>query len=138
MQHQWQSFLELLWPSRSDASASQSRRMAFLQVGIALAIALAAGPEIFLAIEMTTLLELLGASLFLTAFATGAKFTVWSSWRAARNTLLPAAEIYVIRSNAAVSAKAQALIYCAINAAWWLAGSLVVGVSARSVIRWAV
>jgi hypothetical protein len=36
--------------------------MALLQVGIALAIAMAAGPEIFAAMEMTALLEVLGAS----------------------------------------------------------------------------
>jgi len=135
MRHQWQSLLEHLWPSRSGPSASQERRIALLQAGIALAIALASGPEIFAAIELTTLLELLGASLFLTAFAAGAKLTAMSLWRAACNILLPAGQIAVIRSDAAVTAKAQALIYCAVNAAWWLAGVLVVGISLHSVIQ---
>jgi hypothetical protein len=129
------SLLEHLWPSRSGPSASQERRMALLQVGIAFAIALASGPEIFAAIEMTTLLEMLGASLFLSAFAAGARLAVENLWRSICNILFPAAQIAVIRSDVAVLARAQALIFCAVNAAWWLAGSLVVGLSLHSIMQ---
>ena len=73
MKHPWQDFLELVWPSRYDPIASRERRIALLQTAIAIAIPLAAGPEIFLAMEMTALLEVLGAILFLAAFAAGAK-----------------------------------------------------------------
>lgn len=135
MQNQWQSLLDRLWPSRCGPADGQARRMVLLQAFIALAIALASGPEIFLAMEMTTLLELLGASLFLTAFATGAKLTALRVWHAARDIFLPAAQVFIIRSDAPVPAKAGALIYCAVNATWWLCGILVVGVSARSALQ---
>ena len=72
MQNPWQALLEDLWPSRSVPSELLWRRKALLHTAIALVIALAAGPEIIAAIEMTTLLELLGASLFLAAFRAGA------------------------------------------------------------------
>ena len=109
--------------------------MALLQVGIAWAIAMAAGPEIFAAMEMTDLLEVLGASLFLTAFATGAKLSALALWRAACNIALPAAQVYVIRSDPSVPAKARALIFCAVNAGWWLCGILVLGISTSSIIK---
>src|SRR4051812_45082440 len=38
MRHAWQYLLELLWPSRSGSSASEERRIALLQTGIAIAI----------------------------------------------------------------------------------------------------
>jgi len=135
MRDVWQSLLEHLWPSRSGSPAGQERRTALLQAGIALAIALAAGPEVFAAMEMTALLELLGASLFLTAFAAGAKLTAASLWRATGDILLPAAQLFVIRSDAAVPAKAQALIYCTVNAACWLLGVVVFGAWAHMVIQ---
>jgi hypothetical protein len=109
--------------------------MAVLQACIAIAITLAAGPEIFAAMEMTALLEVLGASLFLTAFGAGAKLTALSVYRAARNIALPAAEVFVLRSDATVPAKARALISWVVNATWWLGGILVLGVSVRSIIE---
>lgn len=80
MRHQWLAFLEFLWPSRFDPTASRERRTAQLQACIAIAIALAAGPEVFAAMEMTVLLEMLGATLFLTAFAAGAKLMASRLW----------------------------------------------------------
>ena len=135
MRSPWKSFLESLYPSRSGPSASEDRRMPLLQAGIALAIALAAGPEIFAAMEMTALLEVLGASLFLTACAAGAKLAARRVWRAVCDIALPAAEIYVIRFDPSVRAKTRALVSCAVNAAWWLGGILVLGVSTRSIIE---
>ena len=45
MRKQWQAFLELIWSSRYDPIASRERRIALLQAVLAVAIALAAGPE---------------------------------------------------------------------------------------------
>jgi hypothetical protein len=134
MRHSWESLLEHLWPSRAGPHPDDARRRALLQAAIGFAIVSSAGPEIFAAMEMTALLEVLGASLFLTAFAAGAKVAALNLWRAARNIALPAAQIYVIRSNAAVPAKAQALVYCAVNAAWWSGGILVLGISAGTIM----
>ena len=121
MRHQWQALLELIWPSRYDPAASHERRIALLQTGIAIAIALAAGPEIFAAMEMTALLELLGAILFLTSMAAGAKLLALSIWSAICNITLPAPQMAVVRSDAPTPAKALALLYVTAHAAWCVA-----------------
>jgi hypothetical protein len=130
MKYPWQDFLELVWPSRYDPIASRERRIALLQAAIAIAIPLAAGPEIFLAMEMTALLEVLGAILFLAAFAAGAKLLALSVWQAICRLLLPAPQIALLRSDASPPAKALALIYVTAHAAWCLA--LVLNGRARS------
>jgi len=127
MRHQWQALLELLWPSRVDPTASHDRRIALLQASIAIAIALAAGPEIFAAMEMTALLELLGATLFLTAFAAGAKLVALSLWSAFCRIALPAPLLAVVRSDASTSAKALALVYVTAHATWCLTYVFIVG-----------
>jgi hypothetical protein len=138
MHNQWQSILERIWPSRSGPSASQGHRMTLLQATIAMAIALAAGPDVILAMEMTTLLEMLGASLFLSAFAAGARLTAMRLWRTICDIALPEPQLTVIRSDVAVPAKAQALIYCVVHAAWWLMGILILGAWAHSIIEVAI
>jgi hypothetical protein len=116
-----QPFLELLWPSRYDPAANVARRMAMLQAIIAVAIALAAGPEVFAAMEMTVLQELLGPILFLTAFGAGAKLVALSVWRWFCRTLLPAPQVALLRSDASIPAKALALIFITVHALWYLA-----------------
>jgi hypothetical protein len=124
MRHQWQSFLELLWPSRYDPVASAERRIALLQAVIAIAIALAAGPEIFLAMEMTAVLELLGAILFLTAMAAGAKLVAMSLCSAVYNIAFPVPPAAIVRCQASMPAKALALICVTGHAAWCIALAL--------------
>ena len=124
MRHPWQALLELIWPSRYDPIASHERRIALLQAGIAMAIVLAAGPEIFAAMEMTALLELLGAILFLTAMAAGAKLVALSIWSAITNIVLPAPQVAVVRSDAPAPVKALASAYVVAHAAWCLAMAL--------------
>ena len=124
MRHQWQALLELIWPSRYDPIASHERRIALLQASIAIAIALAAGPEIVAAMEMTALLELLGAILFLTAMAAGARLLALNIWSAICNILFPAPPARFLRSDASIPAKALALIYVTANATWSLAMAL--------------
>ena len=120
MQRPWQSLLELLWPSRYDPIASHERRIALLQAGIAMAIALAAGPEIFVAMEMTAVLELLGAILFLTAMAAGAKLVALSVWSAMCNITFPVPSAAVVRPGASIPVNALALISVAAHATWCL------------------
>jgi hypothetical protein len=121
MRHHWQVFLELIWPSRYDPIASHERRIALLQAVIAMAIALAAGPEIFAAMEMTALMELLGAILFLTAMAAGAKLVALNIWNAVYNIARPAPQVAVVRSDASIPANALALIYVTAHAIWCVA-----------------
>ena len=138
MRNQWQAVRELFWPSRFDPTASQGRRTALLQAGIAIAIALAAGPEVFAAMEMTALLELLGATLFLTAFAAGVKLVALRMWRALCRISLPAPQLAIVRSDASSPAKVLALAYVTAHAAWCLTRVLIVGAWARWVVQLAV
>jgi hypothetical protein len=93
-----------------------SFRIRLLQGALAMVIAMAAGPEVIAAVEMTALLEMLGATLFLTSYISGARLTAIEFWRAFRAMLFPAAQMYVIRSSAPTREKALASAYIAHNA----------------------
>ena len=118
MRHPWQDFIELIWPSRYDPIASHARRIVLLQAAIAMAVALAAGPEIFLAMEMTALLELLGAILFLSAMAAGARLVALNICNAIYNIAFPVPPVAVVQCQVSVPAKALALI-CVTGLATW-------------------
>ena len=120
MRHQWQALLDLIWPSRYDPIASHERRIALLQAGIAIAIALAAGPEIFVAMEMTALMELLGAILFLKAIAAGAMLVALSIWSAIYNIAFPVPPAAIVQRGASIPAKALALMHVSAHASWCL------------------
>jgi hypothetical protein len=124
MTREWQALLEFLWPSRYDPVASHERRIALLQTIIAIAIALAAGPEVFAAIEMTALLELLGAVLFLAAMSAGAKLVALRVWNAVHNSLFLVPPGIVLRSATSIPARALALLWITGHATWCLALTL--------------
>ena len=121
---QWQTFLEMIWPSRYDPVASYERRIAALQVVLAIAIALAAGPEIFVAVEMTAVMELLGALLFLAAMGAGGKLVALSVWSAIRKIALPIPLPVIVRPDASVPVKALAFVLVAGYALWCVALAL--------------
>src|SRR6185295_5724576 len=102
MRQQWQAFLELIWSSRCDPIASYERRVALLQAVLAIAIALAAGPEVFAAMEMTAFMELLGAVLFLTAMSAGVRLVALSIWSSIRSIAFPIPLPVVVRADASV------------------------------------
>src|SRR6185295_12171955 len=102
MRQQWQAFLELVWSSRYDPIESRERRIAVLQAALAIAIALAAGPEIFAAMEMTAFMELLGAVLFLTAMSAGVRLVALSIWSSIRRIAVPIPLPVVVRADASV------------------------------------
>lgn len=129
MQHNWRQFLELLWPSRYDPIASHARRIALLQTVLAIAIALAAGPEVFAAMEMTAVMELLGALLFLTAMTVGAKLVLLNLWNTVRAIAFPIPLPVVVRSDASLLANAKACAYVAAHASF----CVVLALSCRSV-----
>ena len=124
MRHQWQALLELIWSSRYDPVASHERRMAVLQAVLAIAIAVAAGPEIVAAIEMTALMELLGTALFLTAMGAGAKLAALNIWNAIRSIAFPAPLSVAVRPGNSIPANALALTYVAGHATWCVAMAL--------------
>jgi hypothetical protein len=124
MRQQWQAFLELIWSSRYDPIASRERRIAVLQAVLAIAIALAAGPEVFVAMEMTAFMELLGAVLFLTAMSAGARLVALSIWSTMRSIAFPIPLPIAVRANTSILAKALASIYVAGHATWCVAMAL--------------
>jgi len=124
MRYQWQDLVELIWPSRYNPIQSHERRMALLQAVLAMAIALAAGPEIFVAMEMTAVLELLGAMLFLSAMMAGARLVALNIRSAICNMAFPVPPAAVVRPGASIAANALALISVAAHATWCLTMAL--------------
>ena len=120
MRNQWQEFIELIWPSRYDPIASHKHRIALLEVFLAVVIALAAGPEIFAAMEMTALMELLGGVLFLTAMGAGARLVAFNVWKAIYRRAFPVPLAAIVQPNAAIWLKAFASMYVAAIALWSL------------------
>jgi hypothetical protein len=120
MRYQWQALRELIWSSRHDPIASHERRMAMLQAIIAMAIALSAGPEIFAAMEMTALMEVLGTVLFLAAMSAGAKLVALRVWRAIHDCIFPVPPAAVLQSCTSTPARAVAAIGLAGHAMWCL------------------
>ena len=121
MQSQWQKFLELTWPSRYDPVARRAYRIALLEVFLAVGIALAAGPEIFTAMEMTAFMELLGGVLFLTAMGAGARLVGSSFWSAFCRLLLPPPIAAIMRPSTSIPVRTVAYVYLAAVAVWNLA-----------------
>jgi hypothetical protein len=120
MRSQWQDFLELIWSSRYDPIASRRRRIALLEVFLAVAIAVAAGPEVFAAMEMTALMELLGGVLFLTAMGAGARLVALNVWNVIYRLTFPVPLAAIVRPNASMPLKALASMYVAAIALWGL------------------
>ena len=125
---------ERLWPSRAGARSDHSRRLLALQAVIAVVITVAYGPEIFAAMEMTALLELLGASLFLTAFGAGLRLKLIEVFRALRSVLAPVGQLDLIRANARPRLKAQAAVSIAINATWCFCAFVVAGAFSKHLL----
>jgi hypothetical protein len=121
--------LELIWSSRYDPIASRKHRIALLEVFLAVAIAVAAGPEVFAAMEMTALMELLGGVLFLTAMGAGARLVALNIWSAIYRSAFPVPLAAIVRPNASIPLKALASIYVAAIALW----SLVLALNCRYV-----
>ena len=124
MRNLWREFLELIWSSRYDPIASQRHRIAMLEVALAVAIAVAAGPEIIAAMEMTALMELLGGVLFLTAMGAGARLVALTLWNAIYRFAFPVPLAAIVRPSASMPVKAAASMYVAGIALWSLALTL--------------
>jgi hypothetical protein len=64
---------EFLWPVRAIPPPGRVSRDVYLRPLVLLIIVLLVGPELFAVVELTTLLDLLGATMFLFAFAVAYK-----------------------------------------------------------------
>jgi hypothetical protein len=74
--------------------------------------------------EMTALMEFLGAVLFLTAMSAGVRLVVSSIWNSIRGIAFPIPLPVVVRANTSILAKALASIYVAGHATWCVAMAL--------------
>jgi hypothetical protein len=74
--------------------------------------------------EMTALLELLGAILFLTAMAAGAKLVALNLWRAMYDIAFPIPHVAVVRSDASIPARVLAVMCVTAHATWCVAMAL--------------
>ena len=127
MRNQWQDFLELIWSSRYDPIASRKHRIVLFEVFLAVVIAVAAGPEIFAAMEMTAVMELLGGVLFLTAMGAGARLLALNIWNAIWRLIFPVPLAAVVRPNASMSRQLLGSAYVVAIALW----SLVLALNCR-------
>lgn len=97
-----------------------TRWQSLLKAALVLGIFLAAGPEIFAAIELTVLLELFGATLFLTAFHSGLRLLFIDALAIARRMFLPAMPLLVIRYGRGPFERGGAIVDLVYHAGWWI------------------
>lgn len=88
----------------------------FLKPFVILLIVLLAGPEVFAAIELTTLLELVGATLFLLAFSAAFKLLGLSILDSIRRVFLPSEFLAMIRMRGRPDVVTVGLCLVAVNA----------------------
>jgi hypothetical protein len=81
-------------------------------------IFLAAGPEIAAAIELTALVDILGAALFLTAFVSGFKLLLIDAARFVQRILLPVVPLAAIRHGCGPAERGNAIAYTVFHAGW--------------------
>lgn len=81
-------------------TTGDSRKEVFWKLALGAVIAMAAGPEIFAALELQILLELLGAALFMTAFTAGARLALLDLGKLVLDLLVPPAHAAILRGDA--------------------------------------
>jgi hypothetical protein len=87
----------VLRPVRSNTPGSSTPAEAYLKPLAILMIGLIAGPDIFVAAELTTILELFGAALFLLTFAVGLRMLGLAALEWLRPLLLPDEYVALIK-----------------------------------------
>jgi hypothetical protein len=102
---------------------------------IIVAIGLAAGPEIVLAIELRILLELLGVALFTTAFVVGGELVLLELRTRIHEMFLWPAQRALFRSEAGISEKGTAVSYLMIHVTSWLGVAAIVMVCVVALAR---
>lgn len=89
---------QTVWPARANSAGAP--REAYLKFLVIVMIALTAGPDAFAVMELTTLLELLGAALFLLTVGVGLQaLGLSSALHTLRKFLLPTEYVALIRSE---------------------------------------
>ena len=99
------------------------------------AIFASAGPEIFAALEMATLLEILGTALFLTAFGAGLRLLAIDVGRWLRNLFVPPALAGMFLHGGGVLTKANVVAYLSGRAAFFVLHVMVIGMFGLHLVR---
>lgn len=121
--------MKLLLPGNRQLSTED-----YLKPLVILLIALVAGPDIVAAIELTTLLELLGAAMFLLSFAIGFKLFGYAVLEKVRQFLLPTQYVALAKIRGLPAARIHGvlligkhnLMMCCVAFAWIVALSQLV------------
>lgn len=96
---------------------------------VTLIIALIAGPDIVAAVELTTLLELFGAAMFLLSFSVGLKLFGFAALERLRQLLLPAQYVALVAIRGLPGARVHGIFLicrhnlglCCLACAWVVA-----------------
>lgn len=121
--------IKVLWPGRTSVAGRHVSADDYLKVVVILIIALVAGPDIVAAIELTTLLELLGAAMFLLSFAIGFKLFGFALLEKFRQLLLPAQYVALVKLRGLPAARVHGVLLicrhdlapCCLALAWIVA-----------------
>ena len=131
----WKSILAAfasLWQATRERFQSEL----LWKVVILLTIFSLAGPEVIAAIELQVLLELMGATLFMTAFAAGAKLLLLDLAAQARRILLLALRLFSVRNDAARIQMGVAAMSILAYGEWWLATASAGIASIQYTVKW--
>jgi len=88
----------------------------YLKPLILVLIALLVGPDLFALVELTTLLEVLGAAMFILAFAASGRLLLTTALGRARRLLLPAEYAWLLKIRGQPSAIVFGTMFAARNA----------------------
>jgi hypothetical protein len=124
MRYWFRKLLDRFLPSGSGPAKDGESRAVYYRFAVVLLIVLAIGPELVVLMDLaalTSLYEILGGALFVTAYASGAKLLAIELFRVVRKMLLPFAPLLLMRSALPRLEKVRALMYVSAATAWSLA-----------------
>ena len=111
---QW--LADCLWPVRPKAPAAAVDLDIYLRPLVVLMIVLLCGPEVFAAADLVVLVDLLGAMLFLTAFAVGYRVLGVAALEWTKRLLFPDAWAVFVKTRGHPSTVAHGLALVGANA----------------------
>lgn len=101
---------EAVWPCRRVNSGQSDVREVLLKGIALLVVALVAGPDLFASVEMSSTLEVLGAALFLSSIAVGARLLVTDTAIRVLYFFLPTASLISAMWHESLTSRIQAVI----------------------------
>lgn len=111
---QW--LADCLWPVRQKPPTATVDLDLYLRPLIVLTVVLLCGPEVFAAADLVVLVDLLGAVLFLTAFAVGYRVLGIAALAWMKRLLFPDAWAVFIKTRGHPSTVAHGLLLVGVNA----------------------